>query len=55
MAEVHLHAQDHGKDPLSLPGKDLHLAAIYRKIRKPRGRAKILASILDPLYETVNY
>ena len=26
-------------------GKDLHLAAIYRKIRKRRGRAKILASV----------
>jgi len=27
-------------------GEDLHLAAIYRKIRKRRGRAKILASIM---------
>jgi hypothetical protein len=27
-------------------GKDLHLAAIYRKIRKRRGRAKILASVM---------
>jgi hypothetical protein len=27
-------------------GEDLHLAAIYRRIRKRRGRAKILASIL---------
>ena len=27
-------------------GEDLHLAAIYRKIRKRRGRAKILTSIL---------
>ena len=26
-------------------GEDLHLAAIYRKIRKRRGRAKILASV----------
>ncbi|MFA6412865.1 MAG: transposase [Syntrophales bacterium] len=27
-------------------GEDLHLAAIYRKIRKRRGRAKILASVM---------
>jgi hypothetical protein len=27
-------------------GEDLHLAAIYRKVRKRRGRAKILASIM---------
>ena len=27
-------------------GEDLHLAAIYRKIRKRRGRAKTLASIM---------
>ena len=27
-------------------GDDLHLAAIYRKIRKRRGRAKILASVM---------
>jgi len=27
-------------------GQDLHLAAIYRKIRKRRGRAKILASVM---------
>lgn len=27
-------------------GEDLHLAAIYRRIRKQRGRAKILASVM---------
>ena len=27
-------------------GEDLHLAATYRKIRKGRGRAKILASVM---------
>jgi hypothetical protein len=27
-------------------GQDLHLAAIYRKIRKRRGRAKVLASVM---------
>jgi hypothetical protein len=34
-------------------GEDLHLAAIYRKIRKRRGRAKILASILVGIGEDV--
>jgi len=32
-------------------GKDLHLAAIYRKIRKRRGRAKILASVMVEIGE----
>lgn len=32
-------------------GEDLHLAAIYRKIRKRRGRAKILASIMVEIGE----
>ncbi len=32
-------------------GADLHLAAIYRKIRKRRGRAKILASVTVELGE----
>ena len=32
-------------------GEDLHLAAIYRKIRKRRGRAKILASIVVEIGE----
>lgn len=32
-------------------GEDLHLAAIYRKIRKRRGRAKILASIMVSIGE----
>jgi hypothetical protein len=32
-------------------GQDLHLAAIYRKIRKRRGRAKILASVLVEIGE----
>jgi hypothetical protein len=32
-------------------GEDLHLAAIYRKIRKRRGRAKILASVMVELGE----
>jgi len=32
-------------------GENLHLAAIYRKIRKRRGRAKILASILVEIGE----
>ena len=32
-------------------GEDLHLAAIYRKIRKRRGRAKILASVMVEIGE----
>ena len=32
-------------------GEDLHLAAIYRKIRKRRGRAKILASVMIEIGE----
>jgi len=32
-------------------GEDLHLAAIYRKIRKRRGRAKILASVIVEIGE----
>lgn len=32
-------------------GEDLHLAAIYRKIRKRRGRAKILASVMVSIGE----
>jgi hypothetical protein len=34
-------------------GEDLHLAAIYRKIRKRRGRAKILASVMVEIGENV--
>ena len=32
-------------------GEDLHLAAIYKKIRKRRGRAKILASVMVEIGE----
>jgi hypothetical protein len=32
-------------------GEDIHLAAIYRKIRKRRGRAKILASVMVAIGE----
>jgi hypothetical protein len=32
-------------------GEDLHLAAVYRKIRKRRGRAKILASVMVEIGE----
>jgi hypothetical protein len=32
-------------------GEDLHLTAIYRKIRKRRGRAKILASVMVEIGE----
>jgi DDE superfamily endonuclease len=35
-------------------GEDLHLAAIYRKIRKRRGRAKILASVMVEIGEGVS-
>src|SRR3989339_1083384 len=35
----------------SYHGENLHLAAIYRKIRKRRGRAKILASIMVEIGE----
>jgi hypothetical protein len=35
-------------------GEDLHLASIYRKIRKRRGRAKILASVMVGIGEDDN-
>ena len=36
------------------PGEELHLAAIYRKIRKRPGRAKVLASVMVEIGEDEN-